>query len=1021
MADDKSLMNFRILLVVAIGLALTAALAIGLTIWWLRSEAVENASQDASNLARVLADQTNRSVQSIDALIANVQGRIEAKGTTTPEAFRDLLKSEDTYRLLTDLKNHLTEVASITIIDENGLIINSTSQWPMPPMNLSDREHFKYLKSHDTKNIYISQLTLERISGSETLFFARRVNGANNEFLGVISIGVRLSYFQHIYKSINSLVDMSFLFLRKDGTVIVRYPGVESRAGEKLPTESPWHSLVSGDGGIYRSPGYFDGDARLVAVRPLRDYPLVVNVAVSEAAALSAWRIQAISISLGTLLIIFCLAFLLKSLSRQFRQLSVSQTALAKKAEELERVNAKADAALNNMSQGLAMFDSSARLIVCNDQYLRMYKLPPELVMPGCSILDLLKYRAENGTFFGNPEELRRDLLMDAAKGNASSLVMEIGDGRTISVVNTPMADAGWVATHEDVTEKVQAEKTNELQKLQLDAALDNMSQGICLFDEMQRLSVCNSRYAELYGLTNEQTKPGTPLRSILSNRIARGSAPIDSAKYINDRIKEVEENRPYEVKNRLSDGRYISVVHRPLPGGGWVATHEDVTEETHREQRVRRMAHYDTLTDLPNRAYFNETMEATLNRAAIDGKPFTVLSADLDHFKEANDTHGHLVGDALLREVAVRLQVAAEGEFVARVGGDEFVLILKDNESAVGAMAVADRLLAAFVPIFEIEGQSLKLGLSIGIATYPTDGADAKSLLNNADAALYRAKAETRGVALIYEPEMGARVRERHALQDELRRAIDLGQIFLNYQPQLKTSGETIGFEALARWQCPNRGIVPPAAFIPVAEESGLIIPMGEWVLREACREAASWPKPLTIAVNISPVQFRHGDLPRLVHSILLETGLTPARLELEITESVMIDDFSRAVSILNRLKSLGVKIAMDDFGTGYSSLSYLQAFRCDKIKIDRVFICDLESNNHSRAIVRAVIGLGRSLDLPILAEGVETEAQLAFLVQEGCDEIQGYLKGRPLPIAAYAERLGREVSVRERHKAGK
>jgi EAL domain-containing protein (putative c-di-GMP-specific phosphodiesterase class I) len=287
------------------------------------------------------------------------------------------------------------------------------------------------------------------------------------------------------------------------------------------------------------------------------------------------------------------------------------------------------------------------------------------------------------------------------------------------------------------------------------------------------------------------------------------------------------------------------------------------------------------------------------------------------------------------------------------------------------------------------------------------------------ADAALYRAKAEFRGSALFFEPEMGERLAARLALQEDLRSAIDSGELLLHYQPQMKMSGETIGFEALVRWQCPKRGMVLPGTFIPVAEESNLIISVGEWVLREACREAASWPQPLTIAVNISPIQFRLGDLPGLVHSVLLETGLAPGRLELEITESVMISDFSRAVSILRRLKSLGVRIAMDDFGTGYSSLSFLQSFPCDKIKIDRAFIRDLEDNHHSRAIVRAVIGLGRSLDTPVLAEGVETNAQHALLLQEGCDEVQGYLTGRPQPIADYADQTGGQASAQRHYKA--
>src|SRR5664279_2273789 len=273
------------------------------------------------------------------------------------------------------------------------------------------------------------------------------------------------------------------------------------------------------------------------------------------------------------------------------------------------------------------------------------------------------------------------------------------------------------------------------------------------------------------------------------------------------------------------------------------------------------------------------------------------------------------------------------------------------------------------------------------------------------ADATLYRAKAEFRGMALFFEPEMGFRLRERHALQEDLRSAINRGELLLHYQPQKKMSGETIGFEALVRWQCPKRGMVAPGTFIAVAEESNLILPLGEWVLREACREAASWPQPLTIAVNISPIQFRQGDLPRLVHSILLQTGLAPGRLELEITEGVMINEFSRAVSILRRLKSLGIKIAMDDFGTGYSSLSYLQSFSFDKIKIDRVFIGKIGSNPHSAAIIRAILGLGRALNLPVIAEGVETEVQLAFLAAEGCAEVQGYLIGRPYPIQHYRD----------------
>jgi diguanylate cyclase (GGDEF)-like protein/PAS domain S-box-containing protein len=434
----------------------------------------------------------------------------------------------------------------------------------------------------------------------------------------------------------------------------------------------------------------------------------------------------------------------------------------------------------------------------------------------------------------------------------------------------------------------------------------------------------------------------------------------------------------------------------------------EDVTDTRRSAQRIAHMAHHDTLTGLPNRAAFNASFAATLEKARDNGERFTVLSIDLDRFKETNDVYGHAAGDVLLQEVARRLQTAAGDALIARIGGDEFTLIVTGGAQPAAAAALAHRLVEAFVDDFVIDNKPIRIGLSIGGAVYPDNGTDAKTLMVAADAALYRVKAEPRASVLFFQPEMGTQLQERHDLQRDLRLALDRGELLLHYQPQFRITGEPIGFEALARWQCPTRGMVPPFTFIPVAEKYGLIIPLGEWALREACREAASWAQPLTIAVNVSPIQFHHGDLPSLVHTILLETGLAPDRLILEITEGVLINDFSRALAILCRLKAIGVQIALDDFGQGYSSLAYLHSFPFDRIKIDRAFISDLEYNRHSMAIVRAVIGLGDSLKIPILAEGVESETQRAFLVQAGCDEIQGYLTGRPFPIGDYADLTG-------------
>ena len=666
--------------------------------------------------------------------------------------------------------------------------------------------------------------------------------------------------------------------------------------------------------------------------------------------------------------------------------------------------------ALNNMNQGLCMFDAQNRLVVWNERYREMYSINPRRIWRGCTVRDLLDARIAAGTFPLDPRKYDVDLQTALKQGKAFTLNVQLGDGRMIAVVNQPMKSGGWVATHEDVTERDHADQELERTRTFLHTIIENVPSPIIVKSIPDLRYLLINRAAENYlGID----------RSVLLDRTTAEVMPQASAERIEaeDR-KLIASGEPtfideHSVITPGNGTRVVTAMRLPVksPDGKpqyVISVINDLTERKRSEQRIEHMAQHDSLTDLPNRAAFTHCIASMIGHASVAGESFALLSLDLDRFKSVNDVFGHDTGDALLREVARRLETACQGAFLARLGGDEFAVVTPTGIRPAAAEALAERLSAALDSDIEVNGNALRIGLTIGVGIYPQDGVDAPTLIANTDAALFRAKSEMRGSVRFFEMSMDKQLREKRALQQDLRSAIARDELALHYQPQAHIDGEITGFEALARWHHPREGLVPPSTFVPLAEESGLIIPLGEWILRSACREAASWSQPLRIAINLSPVQFRHGDLPRLVHQILIETGLAPSRLELEITEGVLIDDFTRAVSVLRRLKALGVRIAMDDFGTGYSSLSYLQSFPFDKMKIDQAFVANLGHSQQATTIIRAVIALGRGLNLPVVAEGVETEEQRMFLAAERCSEIQGYLVGRPKPIADYAHIVG-------------
>jgi diguanylate cyclase (GGDEF)-like protein/PAS domain S-box-containing protein len=558
-----------------------------------------------------------------------------------------------------------------------------------------------------------------------------------------------------------------------------------------------------------------------------------------------------------------------------------------------------------------------------------------------------------------------------------------------------------------------------QAQNMRFDAALKNMPFGLCVFDVNERLVVCNERYSEMYGLSPEQTTVGVTLRSILEARIAVGRSPEDGTAYIKQSLSDVHRRDPFYSEIAIRDGRTFAVNHRPMPEGGWVAIHQDITAQRQAEMQITYMARHDGLTGLANRAVLLEKMEEATARLKRYGNRFTVFLLDLDLFKTVNDSLGHPVGDELLKLVARRLSdCIRETDTVARLGGDEFaILATAGGDQCEAAIALAGRLLDAVAAPYDLDGQHLNIGTSIGIALAPEHGAAVDQLMKNADLALYKAKSEGRDAYRFFEDAMGIEVSTRRAHQGELRSALANDEFELHYHPIVDIgSGETASIEALIRWRHPQRGMIAPADFIPLAEETGLINPIGDWVLRKACSDAVRWPSHIKVSVNLSAVQFRKSCPIDNFSKALRESGLPPERLELEITESVLLQNNVEHVETLHQLRLMGISIVLDDFGTGYSSLSYLRMFPFDKIKIDRSFVHELAKNADCAAIVSAVAGLGASLHIATVAEGIETGDQLLLVHAAGCTHAQGYLFGRPCPAAEL--KLDRPTERKRRSK---
>jgi diguanylate cyclase (GGDEF)-like protein/PAS domain S-box-containing protein len=536
-------------------------------------------------------------------------------------------------------------------------------------------------------------------------------------------------------------------------------------------------------------------------------------------------------------------------------------------------------------------------------------------------------------------------------------------------------------------------------------AVLDNMPHGVALFDADKRVTVVNRRYGEMYGLSMQDVRPGTRLEDILAKRVGRGIYVDEPQRYMQRRLREVESGAQTQRLDRLSNGMVVAISRRPLGDGGWLTIHDDITARQRAEDRIEHMAWRDQLTGLANRALLRNEMAARLDGERVPGAELALLLVDLDDFKGVNDTHGHPFGDALLKAVAERLtEAAGDGVIVARIGGDEFALLQTRWDTESATVELAERVLAAVRRPFPIEDCLLSIRPSVGVARCPRDGDDVETLLKAADLALYAAKSGGRDRIGYFEPKLEHGLREARTLKADLGEAIARGQLAVHFQPIVEArTRRIVDMEALVRWRHPTRGMMPPDMFIGLAEESGLIHALGEFVLLEACRAATLWPAAIGVSVNLSPAQLSRGDFLQVLQRALAMSGLAPQRLTLEITETVLMENLERSNAVLKAIRALGVRVALDDFGSGYSSLSYLQTFAIDTVKIDRAFIAAMETNQRTREIVPLITAIARNLGFRTVAEGVETQSQLDLVVAAGCQGAQGYFFSRPMPASEF------------------
>jgi len=979
-----------------------------------------------TNLLRqslTLSELAERSLQSVDLVLTGVADKVR----NTEETDGDLrqLTSYEQHIFLRERMSGVPQLDSLVIVDTNGKRLNHTRGWPDPQIDLSQRDYFQAFRQNPNLTSFVGKPVFGRVSQAWVIILSRPIFTKKDRFIGVVFASMDVQYFQGLFRSTSLGDGYAATLLRDDGTLLARYP-FAGTLGQTVPA-SVLTTMAGSRSGVSRSISPIDGQARIAAGYRLMNYPLIVVVTQSEEAAFAAWRATVLTMSLVAAMMISVIIIAALLFARSWKQQdrlnaaraevigSEKERALAEaelhRQRDLAEQNQRFNAAVENMTHGLCMFDADKRLVVCNDLYAKMYRLPPELLKPGTPHVQIIGHRVRNGILKGDcgraGVELQLQSLSLHSTDHKSSRIDEHTDGKLIRVTRQPLPNGGWVATHDDITEQHRAEQELDETKRFLDSIIENIPISVVVKEATTRKFVLvNRAFQTMVGMTRGELQ-GKSVFDIYNRKTAEFIHNID------DEVLGGANNtgaafREYEVETSQGTLIYATnrIVIRDSHGDAkyLIVVIEDITERKKSEQRIAHMAHHDALTGLANRAAVTQRIEEAAARQRRWGDPFTVLLLDLDRFKHVNDTLGHSAGDTLLRQAATRLKaLLRETDILARLGGDEFAVIQAgETNQREAAGALADRIIGIIAEPFSLDGNEVNIGTSIGIALAPEHGTNPDSLLKMADMALYSAKSGGRSGYRFFDPDMGAAANARHVLENELRRAIQQNELELHYQPIVDTKTLRIcGAEALVRWRHPSKGIIPPDKFIPLAEDTGIVTQIGEWVLRTACSDAAKWPNNVKVAVNLSPVQFRKMNLSDVVMDALARSKLPADRLELEITETALIESAAECLPALRRFKDAGISIALDDFGTGYSSLSQLTMFPFDKIKIDKSFTQNLTKRSECAAIISAALTLAQSLDIATTAEGVETNEQYQLLKLAGVKSLQGFFFKRPCPVA--------------------